>query len=133
MGADEQHGGTPVVSGPGYKAVTEEEKKFFTAASSGAVSTKAIGDLELAGASGCLGCHSVEKKVVGPAWRAVSEKYKGDPKAREFLINKVAQGGGGNWTAITGGFKMPPNNPRVSMENIALMVDFVLSLSDEGK
>jgi cytochrome c551/c552 len=133
LGVDEQHGGTPVASGPGYKAVTEEEKKFLTAASGGEVSTKTIGDLELAGASGCLGCHSVEKKVVGPAWRDVSNKYKDDPEARAFLINKVAKGGGGNWTSITGGFKMPPNHPRVSMENITLMVDFVLSISKDGK
>ncbi|MDH5694057.1 MAG: cytochrome C, partial [Gammaproteobacteria bacterium] len=49
----------------------------------------ASADLTLASKSGCLACHSVEKKVVGPAWKDVSEKYKGDEGARARLIEKV--------------------------------------------
>jgi cytochrome c len=93
------------------------------------VSVQASADLALAKKSGCLACHSVEKKIVGPAWNDVSAKYKGDAGARDRLIAKVKKGGKGNWTAVTGGAPMPPYSPRVSDENIAIMVDFVLGLA----
>jgi len=85
--------------------------------------------LELAKKSGCLACHSVEKKVVGPAWKDVSAKYKGDASARDALIKKVHTGGKGNWTDVTGGVPMPPYSPRVSDADIETLVDFVLSIA----
>ena len=85
--------------------------------------------LELAKKSGCLACHSVEKKVVGPAWKDVSAKYKGDAGAKARLVAKVKKGGKGNWTAVTGGAPMPPYSPRVKDEDIAKLVDFVLGLA----
>ena len=92
------------------------------------VSTQATADLALAKKSGCLACHSVEKKIVGPAWADVAAKYKGDAGAKERLIAKVKKGGKGNWTAVTGGAPMPPYSPRVSDADIATLVDFVLGL-----
>jgi len=88
----------------------------------------AMADLELAKKSGCLACHSVEAKVVGPAWKDVAAKYKGDAGARDALIKKVKTGGKGNWTAVTGGVPMPPYSPRVSDADIETLVDFVLGL-----
>lgn len=84
--------------------------------------------LALAQQSGCLACHSIEKKVVGPAWQDVAARYKGNAGARDALIAKVKAGGKGNWTEVTGGVPMPPYSPRVSDDNIAALVDFVLSL-----
>lgn len=85
--------------------------------------------LELAKKSGCLACHSVEKKVVGPAWQDVSNKYKGDAGAKAALVAKVKAGGKGNWTDVTGGVPMPPYSPRVADADIEKLVDFVLSLA----
>lgn len=84
--------------------------------------------LALAKKSGCLACHAVDNKVVGPAWRDVSKRYKDDPEAKSKLIAKVSKGGRGNWTEVVGAVAMPPYSPRVSDENIAQLVDFVLSL-----
>jgi len=92
------------------------------------ISSAAFADLELAKKSGCLACHSVEKKVVGPAWKDVAAKYKGDAKAKAVLMDKVKKGGKGNWTKVTGGAPMPPYSPRVSDENIEKLVDFILGL-----
>jgi cytochrome c551/c552 len=91
-------------------------------------SAPAFADLELAKKSGCLACHSVEKKVVGPAWKDVAAKYKGNKDARAALIAKVKAGGKGNWTEVTGGAPMPPYSPRVPDADIEKMVDFVLGL-----
>ena len=93
-----------------------------------AFSAQAEDGLELAKQSGCLACHAVDKKVVGPAWQDVAAKYKGDAAGRDTLIEKVKSGGKGNWTDVTGGVPMPPYSPRVSDENIAALVDFILGL-----
>jgi len=83
--------------------------------------------LALANKSGCLVCHKIETKLVGPAWRDVSKRYKGDHEAKSSLIAKVKAGGKGNWTEVTGGIAMPPYSPRVSDENIEKLVTFILS------
>lgn len=84
--------------------------------------------LALAQKGGCLACHKIDAKLVGPAWQDVSAKYKGDAEAKARLIEKVKTGGQGNWTAVTGGIPMPPYSPRVSDEDIERLVMFVLSL-----
>lgn len=89
-------------------------------------SGSAMADLELAKKSGCLACHSVEKKIVGPAWRDVGKKYKGDAEAKALLIAKVKAGGKGVWGAAP----MPPYSPRVTDANIEKLVTFVLSLGE---
>lgn len=114
-------------------------------ASSAAFASVAMAEegLELAKKSGCLACHSVEKKVVGPAWMDVSKKYKGVSEMtatltdgsvakgapKDVLNQKIHKGGKGNWTAVTGGVPMPPYSPRVADADIAKLVDFVLGLA----
>jgi cytochrome c len=99
--------------------------------------------LALAKKSGCLACHAIDKKVVGPPWMEVSKKYKGVAEMtakltdgseikgppKEVLNTKVHKGGKGNWTAVTHGVPMPPYSPRVSDADIATLVDFVLGLA----
>ncbi|MBI3772027.1 MAG: c-type cytochrome [Gammaproteobacteria bacterium] len=91
-------------------------------------SVSASADLELAKKSGCLACHSVDNKVVGPAWKDVAKRYKGDAMARAKLVDKVKKGGKGNWTEVTGGVPMPPYSPRIADADIEKLVDFVLAL-----
>lgn len=85
-------------------------------------------ELKLAQRSGCLMCHQIDKKVIGPAWRDVAKRYRDDPTAETKLIAKVVEGGKGNWTDVTGGAAMPPYGTRVAPEDIAKLVRFVLSL-----
>lgn len=88
------------------------------------VAGQAYADLDLAKKSGCLACHSVDKKVVGPGWKDVAAKYKGQAGAKATLISKVKSGGKGNWGAVP----MPPYSPRVSDANIEKLVDFIMTL-----
>lgn len=94
-----------------------------------AMAGSAHADLDLAKKSGCLACHAVDNKVVGPAWKDVAAKYKGQAGAKATLIDKVKKGGKGNWTQVTGGVPMPPYSPRVSDADIEKLVDFVLTLA----
>jgi cytochrome c len=78
----------------------------------------------LAQKSGCLACHSVDKKVLGPSYKDVAAKYKGDKGAEAKLIAKVKAGGSGVW----GPMPMPANSPQVKDEDIKTIVQWVLSL-----
>jgi len=78
----------------------------------------------LAQKSGCLACHSIDKKVLGPAFKDVAAKYKGDKGAEAKLVAKVKAGGSGVW----GPMPMPANSPQVKDEDIKSIVQWVLSL-----
>jgi cytochrome c len=85
-------------------------------------SVNAHADQALAQKNGCLGCHSVEKKVLGPAFKDVAAKYKGqDVQAK--LVEKVKKGGSGTWGPIP----MPANSPVVSDKDIETLVKWVLT------
>lgn len=77
----------------------------------------------LAQASGCLGCHQVDTKVVGPAYKDIAAKYKGDAGALDMLMKKVMDGGSGTWGQVP----MPPN-AHVGEEKIRTIVTWVLGL-----
>lgn len=84
---------------------------------------------DLAKKSGCLACHAEDRKVIGPAFNDVAQRYKGDAGAKTTLVEKVKKGGKGNWTEVTGGVPMPPYSPRVPEQDIEALVDYVLGLA----
>lgn len=71
----------------------------------------------------CLACHSVDKKVVGPSYKDVAAKYRGDAGAEARLVAKVKNGGSGVWGPIP----MPPNSS-VPDADVKALVKWVLSL-----
>lgn len=97
------------------------------AASTKLQASQALAPEALAKKIGCLECHSVDKNVVGPSYRAVAERYKGDSKARAALIEKVTKGGKGKWTEISHEVPMPPFSARLSAADIGRLVDWILS------
>ncbi|MDD5471514.1 MAG: c-type cytochrome [Sideroxydans sp.] len=74
--------------------------------------------------SNCVACHNVEKKLVGPALKAVAVKYAGDATAQARLVAKVRSGGKGNW----GNVSMPPAPKKVSDEDLNTLVSWILAL-----
>jgi len=83
----------------------------------------ASADQALAQKYACMSCHQVDKKVVGPAFKDVAKKYKGDAGAAARLQEVIHKGGKGNW----GNIPMPPH-PQVSDADAKKLVDWVLSL-----
>jgi cytochrome c len=72
---------------------------------------------------GCAACHSIDKKIVGPAYNEVAAKYKGDKNAQAALEKKVKDGGVGAWGQIP----MPPN-PQVPAGDVKDLVTWILAL-----
>ena len=77
---------------------------------------------ELAKKSACTACHAIDKKLVGPAYKEVAAKYKGQKDAEAKLIEKVKKGGQGVWGPVP----MPPN-AGVKDEDIKTLVKWVLA------
>lgn len=71
----------------------------------------------------CLACHAVDKKVVGPAYKDVAAKYKGNKDAEAMLMEKVRKGGAGVWGQVP----MPPN-PSVPEADLKAIVKWILSI-----
>ncbi|MDO9064337.1 MAG: c-type cytochrome [Sulfuricella sp.] len=86
----------------------------------------AADETALATKSGCMACHQVAVKVVGPAYKDVAKKYAGDAGAVDKLTKKVIAGGKGTWGEIP----MPPKggNAAVKDEDIKKIVTWVLTL-----
>ena len=73
--------------------------------------------------AGCLACHTKDKKVVGPAYKDVAAKYKGQDVTAK-LMEKVRKGGAG----VYGPVPMPPNPPeKINDADLKAVAAVVLS------
>lgn len=81
----------------------------------------------LVDANNCFGCHKIEEKVVGPAFRDVAKKYQKDAKALKYLVNKIGNGGAGVW----GEMNMPAFSGLSEADRTALAT-YVLSLTEDN-
>lgn len=101
------------------------KKLAITAASAAllAMSGVASADQALAQKNACMSCHGVDKKIVGPAFKEVAAKYKGDAGAQAKLVDKVKNGGKGVWGQVP----MPPS-PQVKPEDANKIIAWILSL-----
>ena len=86
------------------------------------IAAPARADEALAKKSNCLACHMIDKKSVGPAYKDIAKKYKGQDVAAK-LAEKVKKGGQGVWGPVP----MPPN-AAVPDADINKLVDWILKL-----
>ena len=73
--------------------------------------------------NGCTACHSIDKKLVGPGYKEIADRYRKDKGAAASLAQKVKAGGKGTW----GDIPMPPN-AHVKDADIKTLVDWILSI-----
>ena len=82
-------------------------------------------DTEAMKKAGCLACHAVDKKIVGPSYKDVAKKYAGQPDAVAKLTEKVRKGGSGVWGPVP----MSPNPvSKISDADLKVAVEYILSL-----
>ena len=63
-------------------------------AAAGALFTGAVQAQDVLKAKGCLNCHEMDKKKVGPAYKDVAAKYQGNKDAESMLVAKLKEGKG---------------------------------------
>ncbi|MDH4449935.1 MAG: c-type cytochrome [Rhodoferax sp.] len=81
-------------------------------------------DPKLATAKNCMTCHMVDKKVLGPSFKDIASKYKGDKSAVDRLAIKIMKGGSGVW-----GTAYMPANAQVNEAEAKKLATWVLSLN----
>ncbi|MGF6791703.1 c-type cytochrome [Paraburkholderia sp. 35.1] len=89
---------------------------------SGARAAEAARGQQVAAANACMGCHAVDRKLVGPSFQQIAAKYKGDAQALTKLARKVKDGGSGVWGMIP-----MPAHQSMSDGDIRAVVDWVLA------
>lgn len=87
------------------------------------VSTGALANEELAKAKNCLACHTLDKKLVGPAYKDVAAKYASDKGAAAKLAKKIREGGVGVWGQVP-----MPANPQVNEKEAETLAKWVLTV-----
>ena len=99
-------------------------KKFVMIAVLGAVvAAPAFANADLAQKKNCMACHSLDKKVLGPAFQEVAAKYADQKDAAAMLATKIQKGGVGVWGQIP-----MPANPQVSPDEAKQLATWVLSV-----
>jgi cytochrome c len=78
---------------------------------------------ELAKASGCFSCHSMQDKVVGPAFAAVAQKYAGQPDAASELAQSIRNGSVRKW-----GRAPMPAHGSLDQADIQRLAEWVLTI-----
>lgn len=86
------------------KATDASVVALSAAAEPAAAGGAAIDVQALLTSNACIGCHAVDKKVVGPSFHEVAAKYKGDANAQATLAGSIQKGGVGKWGQVA----MPP-------------------------
>ncbi|MDP9902557.1 c-type cytochrome [Variovorax ginsengisoli] len=84
-------------------------------------SAPVLADLALATSKNCMACHNVERKVLGPAFKDIAAKYKGDAGAADMLANKIRKGGAGVWGPVP-----MPANTQVSEAEAKKLATWIL-------
>ena len=98
------------------------KRVLFALISAAVVATPALADQALAQSKNCMSCHAIDKKLVGPAYKDVAAKYKGDASAAAKLATKVQKGGAGVWGPVP-----MPANPQVNDADAKKLVAWILS------
>jgi cytochrome c len=74
---------------------------------------------------GCVACHAVDKKSVGPAFKDVAAKYHAQTGATTHLATQVKNGGVGVWGMVP----MPPHTD-VPNTDLDAMIGWILTAND---
>ena len=93
---------------------------LLTAASLLAGLSAAQASEALARANNCLSCHTVSKRLIGPSFKEIAQRYK-SRGVEETLVRKVREGGSGNFGAVP-----MPANPNLSEADARLLVKWIL-------
>lgn len=93
------------------------------AGAAGAANAQTV-ELGLAQASNCMSCHRVDKKVVGPGFKAIAQRFAGNPEAVDYLANSIINGSRGRWGPVP-----MPRQAHVSKRDAQTLAQWILSLN----
>lgn len=81
-----------------------------------------MADMQLATSKNCMACHAAAVKLVGPSFKAISDKYAGQKDAVDKLAVKIIKGGSGVWGPVP-----MPANAQVSPDESKKLATWILA------
>lgn len=109
---------------PSFARISHAMAALLIAATLGFTAQEALAEgAALADKAGCMACHNVDSRKVGPGFKEVAAKYKGQD-VQATLIEKIKTGGRGNWGVLP----MPPNAGKLSDEEFQEVVQWITAL-----
>jgi cytochrome c len=78
---------------------------------------------ELARSKICMGCHAVDRKLIGPSFKDIAARYAGQPEADARLAEKIVKGSASAWGAVP-----MPANPKISADEARQLAAWVLTV-----
>lgn len=88
------------------------------------LSNAVLADANLARSKNCMACHAVGNKVLGPSFKDIAAKYKGQKGVEDKLAQKITKGGSGTWGAVP-----MPANTQVSDAEARQLVQWIMTLN----
>lgn len=82
-----------------------------------------LGAQSLAQSSNCMACHQADRKVVGPAFSTIAERFKGNGAAADYLVQSIKNGSKGRWGPVP-----MPRQVHVSEKDARELAEWILSL-----
>jgi len=78
---------------------------------------------DLAKKNTCMGCHAMDRKVVGPSYKAIAARYQSQPRTQvvDALATKIRLGGGGVWGVV-----VMPANTKISEADAKKLAEWIL-------
>jgi cytochrome c len=99
-------------------------RPVLAAALAAAVGTAHAADpAKLSVQAGCAVCHAVDKKLVGPSWKEVAARYKGNAGAAALLASRMRKGSTGAWGQVP---MAPVDAKTLGDADLALLISWVL-------
>jgi cytochrome c len=95
--------------------------RLIVLAAAALVAGPVLASQDLANKKGCMACHAVDKKLVGPSYKDIAAKYAKDKDAVTKLATKIKAGGSGVWGPVP----MPANN--VTPEEAKALATWVMA------
>ena len=86
------------------------------------ISAPAFASTDIATKNACLTCHAPDKKMVGPSYKMVAEKYAGNKNAEALVIASIKKGGSGKWGVVP-----MPAQPNVSDADLQTLAKWILA------
>ena len=107
--------------------VAYDYKKDFVPASNPEATLPNVSGKILTQTLDCKNCHKEDEKSVGPAFMLVSKKYANNPKAHDYLSQKIRSGGAGVWGQVA-----MAAHPDISQKDLDQIISWIFSLSDKN-
>lgn len=78
------------------------------------------------GNNDCASCHKVDEPSIGPSYVDVAQKYKNDPNAETYLMDKIKNGGSGVWGEVA-----MSAHPDMNDSDLRKIANWIQSLAEE--